>query len=660
MPDAAVVVDDHGSIVAANALAEALFGYPAGGLSGEFIDHLVPERLRSSHAVHRATYSSHPTHRPMGAGPELWGKRRDGSEFPVDISLAPLGVPERSLTLAAARDLTRRRADWAELGRLAAIVSASEDAIVSMDLNGTVTSWNPGAQRLLGYRAEEIVGRPIFRLVPTEHRGEVEEHLTRLRAGIRMSTRDTGRLRKNGEKVDVSESMSVIRDASGKPTGFAWLMRNVTERKLAELEQRRMLAETQRRERWIAAISEIRLSLLAGGGLGEWFELIARRVCELAGTESSAILLAPEGPGPMTIAASEGELMSRLRAEDIAVDELIFGTVLTSGETWTSSRFTRTDSEPTGDASAREHPGHRGNSLQEDHSLGQDFSTRQDRSLHRDLNIENEAWPRSEDRVLIGPLMVAPLPTLHGTGGVLVVSRAPGWEEFDSEDARMVESLAQQAGLAMEIARSQANREQLALVADRERIARDLHDHVIQKLFAVGMTLQAAIHSITDKQVLERINDSVEELDTTIRDVRSAIFSLEVRAAEHVETSACSRILEASSVAAGGLGFQPRLQFDGPVDARLPEELLPDVLEVIRESLSNAACCAASTVEVRIQVHDDLVITVTNDGQLPDGTTDSIGLARIHARAERRGGSMSVGPVDDHSTRIEWRVPLPG
>jgi PAS domain S-box-containing protein len=606
MPDAALVVDDHGSIVAANALAEALFGYPAGGLSGEFIDHLVPERLRSSHAVHRAIYSSHPKHRPMGAGPELWGKRRDGSEFPVDISLAPLGVPERSLTLAAARDLTRRRADWAELGRFAAIVSASEDAIVSMDLDGTVTSWNPGAQRLLGYRAEEIVGQPVFRLVPTEHRGEVEEHLTRLRAGIRVPARDTGRLHKNGEKVDVSESMSVIRDASGKPTGFAWLMRNITERKLAELEQRRLLAEAQRRERWITAISEIRLSLLAGGGLGEWLELVARRVCELASTESSAILLTPEGHGPMTIVASQGELMSRLRAEDIAVDGSIFGAALTSGETWSSSRSTRTDSEPA------------------------------------------------------GPLMVTPITTLHGTGGVLVVSRAPGREEFDSEDARMVESLAQQAGLAMEIAGAQANREQLALVADRERTARDVHDHVIQKLFAVGMTLQAAIRSITDKRALERINDTIEELDTTIRDVRSAIFSLEVRAAEHVKTSACSRILEVSSVVAGELGFQPRLQFDGPVDARLPEELLPDVLEVIRESLSNAACCAASTVEVRIQVRDDLVITVTNDGRVPDGTTDSTGLTRIHARAERRGGSMSVGPVDDHSTRIEWRVPLPG
>jgi signal transduction histidine kinase len=456
-----------------------------------------------------------------------------------------------------------------------------------------------------------------------------------------MSTLDTRRLRKDGEKVDVSESMSVIRDTSGEPIGFTWLMRDVTEHKLAELEQRRLLVETQRRERWIAAISEIQLSLLAGGGLGEWLKLIVQRVCELADTEGAAILLAPQSPGPMTVTAFEGEPMSRLRAEDVAVDGSIFGAVLTSGETWTSSDLARTDGEPTGDAMVQEHP------------------TRRDHCVRRNLDVNIGTWPRSEDRALIGPLMLAPLTTSHGTGGVLLVSRAPGRKAFDDEDARMVESFAQEAGLAVEIARARSDREQLALVADRERIARDLHDHVVQRLFKVGMTLQAAIHSITDTRVLERINDSVEELDATIRDVRSAIFSLEVRAAEYVETSTCSRILEAASVAASGLGFQPRLQFDGPVDTRVPEELVPDVLAVIRKSLSNAACHAASTVEVRIQVHDDLVITVTNDGRAHDGTTGSIGLTNMRARAESRRGSMSVGPADDHGTRIEWRVPLP-
>lgn len=224
----------------------------------------------------------------------------------------------------------------------------------------------------------------------------------------------------------------------------------------------------------------------------------------------------------------------------------------------------------------------------------------------------------------------------------------------------MVETLAQQAELALEFASAQSDRDQLALIADRERIARDLHDHVIQRLFAVGMALQAATHSITDSRALERINDSVEELDATIRDVRSTIFSLEIRAAQRVESSTRSRILDVASMAAESLGFQPRLQFDGPVDTRVPEEMVPDVLAVVRESLSNTARhAAASTVEVRIVVKDELVITVTDDGKGLEGATRSSGLANLRARAEGRSGTMLVSSTGERGTRLEWRVPLP-
>ena len=158
MPDAAIVADAIGLIVAANPGAESMFGYPPGALTGIAVDVLVPDRFRDRHAELRADYGAHPTQRPMGTGPELWAKRLDGTEFPADISLAPLGVPERPLTLAVVRDLTGRRSEWEAGAWLAAIVSSSEDAIVSMDMAGTLTTWNPGAQRLLGYSAEEIHG----------------------------------------------------------------------------------------------------------------------------------------------------------------------------------------------------------------------------------------------------------------------------------------------------------------------------------------------------------------------------------------------------------------------------------------------------------------------------------------------------------------------
>jgi PAS domain S-box-containing protein len=607
MPDAAVVVDKEGRITGANALAEALFGYPTGALTDKLVEQLVPERFRAGHAGHRSTYTAHPTQRPMGAGLDLWAKRRDGSEFPVDISLAPLGVPERPLTLAAVRDLTERQSEWEALGRLAAIVSATDDAIVSADLNGLVTSWNPGAQRLLGYRAEEMVGRPIFRLVSPELRGEFEEHLARVRAGLRVPPRDTRRMRKGGDHIDVSESMSLIRQPSGDPIGFAWLMTDVTERKRAEEELRRLLTETQRRERWLEAISEIRLNILAGSGLDEGLDLIARRTCELVDSDACVLVLSGEDKGTVVTAASAGAGLPAPSARPVEVGDDGFGGVLYSGETWAGEEMSMGSGEP--------------------------------------------ATP--------GPAVSAPLTTSRVTRGALVAARSKGRPFFERVEVRIVESLAQQAALAIEIASARKDVEQLALVADRERIARDLHDHVIQRLFAVGMALQAATHSISDSRALDRVTDSIEELDATIRDVRSTIFSLELRASERAETSPRSKVIDIATKAAAALGFQPRLQFDGPVDTRLPEEVVPDMLAVIRESLSNAARHArASVVEVQVNVHDELVVAVSDDGLGMQGVNRLSGLSNMRARAERRGGSMTISANGGRGTRIEWRVPL--
>jgi len=335
------------------------------------------------------------------------------------------------------------------------------------------------------------------------------------------------------------------------------------------------------------------------------------------------------------VAAFEGDSMARLLELEIPLEGSVFGSVVMSGETWASSRQGSVEGAFVGAS-----PG--GNGFGTVRAAGTD------------------TWPQPDDRSLLGPLIMAPIATSHGIGGLIAVSRAPSRQEFDAEDVRMVESFAQQAALAVEIARAQTDRDQLALIADRERIARDLHDHVIQRLFAVGMSLQAAAHSITDTRTLERISESVEELDATIRDVRSTIFSLELRATQRVEMSARSRILDIVSKAADVLGFQPRLQFDGPVDTRVPDEMVHDLLAVVRECLSNTARHAgASTVSVKVEVHGDLVITVQDDGRGPEGATRSSGLANLRARAEARGGSMTMGRAGERGTRVEWRVPLP-
>ena len=454
MPDAAIVADAAGKIVAANPAAESVFGYPSGSLTGIAVDVLVPDRFAEDHAAHRASYIAHRTPRPMGAGPELWAKRLDGSEFPAHISLAALGVSEPPLTLAVVRDLTGRRAEWGAGAWLAAIVSSSEDAIVSMDLSGTLTTWNPGAERLLGYSADEICGEPVSRLVPASLRADVDEQMARVRAGVHIPSRDTARVHKNGLEIEVAESLSLIREPTGDSTGISAVMRDITARKRAERELRRLLVDGQRRERWLGSISEVRLSMLAGGGLEQWLALIARRVSELSDADGVAVsVIAQEDDSMLEVIATHGVVVQPLRGRRFPIEDSAAGRVFTSGRS----------AVPT-DPSAL--PGI-------------------DRA---------DATP-----VGLGPLLLVPITTSHGNDGVLAVVRLVGRAALSPEEIRVVESFGQQAGLAIELDRAQNDREQLAVLGDRERIARDLHDHVVQRLFAVGMALQAASHSITDR-----------------------------------------------------------------------------------------------------------------------------------------------------------------
>ncbi len=615
MPDAAIVADAGGMIVAANSGAESTFGYPPGALTGIAVDVLVPDRFRSDHSRYRDTYVAHPTQRPMGSGPELWATRLDGTEFPADISLAPIGAPERPLTLAVVRDLSERRAQWEAGAWLAAIVSSSEDAIVSMDMTGTLSTWNPGAQRLLGYSAEEICGQPVARLVPESLRADFEEQMARVRGGMHIPTRDTVRLHKNGYELEVAEALSLIREPTGASTGISAVIRDITERKRAERELRRLLVDGQRRERWLGSISEVRLSMLAGGGLDQWLALIAQRASELSDADGITVsVVADHDDTLLEVIATHGAPVLALWGQLLPIEGSAAGRVFTSGRSTIAT-----------DSSA---------------VLGVD---------------QADAVPTG-----LGPLLLVPITTSHGRDGVLGVVRLVGRTAFSPEEIRLVESFGQQAGLAIELDRAQNDREQLAVLGDRERIARDLHDHVVQRLFAVGMALQAASRSITDTTALDRIGESIEELDATIRDVRSTIFSLALRTDDRVGTSTRARLLDVTSLAAQGLGFQPRLQFDGPVDTRVPEELVPDALAVVREGLSNAARHArASRVEVRVDVNNDLTITVTDNGVGIGPITRSSGLANLRARAEAHGGSMTVEKVDKRGTRLRWNVPLP-
>jgi len=252
-PDALVAVEGNGEITQINSQAEELFGYRRDELLGQKIEVLVPERYRRPHQGHRENFAHNPQVRRMGAGLDLYGRRKDGSEFPVEISLSPISIGGRRLALSAIRDITDRKQIEEELrrahselsrrtaqeigayrGQLASIVDSSEDAIIGKDLSGIITAWNKGAERIYGYTRDEIVGKNISILAPTDRPDEIPQILEKIRRGEAIEHFESMRVTKDGRRLNVSISVSPIRDGNGRVTGASAIARDITAQKRAE------------------------------------------------------------------------------------------------------------------------------------------------------------------------------------------------------------------------------------------------------------------------------------------------------------------------------------------------------------------------------------------------------------------------------------------
>lgn len=609
VPDAAVVVDDQGQIVGANGLAESVFGYSVEELKGAPVERLIPERFRHPHRYHRISYADAPRARPMGVGLELAGRRRDGTEFPVDISLAPVTGGDRPLVIAAIRDATERRAATAAQAQLAAIVTSSQDAIVSMTVEGKVTSWNPGAERIFGYSPAEMAGVHVSRVIPPDTSAGFEELLAAVMAGTPATPRDTEWLRRDGTRLHVAVSVSPVRDAAGQLLGFSALLRDITERKEAEAELRRLLAEEQRQERWQAATSEIRLSLLSGTDLHESLAMMCRWASDLLDADTAAVVISEDGQ--LRLAAGSGA-SSHLAGLSLSPERSLAGRVVASGM------------------------------IERVAGLGSELTIELPRQY---------AGPT-------GPAIGVPIVSDRGGSGALVVVRSEGSPEFGPDADLVAEGLADQAALALELDRARDAHESLLLVGERERIARDLHDLVIQRLFATGIGLQSVLRLLDDPRAVERVTRSVEDLDATIREIRSTIFALEtpVSAASGLR----SEVLQLASSASESIGFEPTVRFDGPVDASVPDDVVPHLLAAVREALSNIGRHGgAKHVEVDLVVGGrTVVLTVTDDGIGMGDTPRRSGLANLRERAEGLGGAFDISSPPAGGTRLEWRAPL--
>jgi signal transduction histidine kinase len=371
------------------------------------------------------------------------------------------------------------------------------------------------------------------------------------------------------------------------------------------IDKARLYALAQRRYRWLTAATEITELLVGRVQRAAALELIARRAREASGADLVLILLYDEDAEALTV---EMDTSGTVTGASFEVAETGFGPAIS---------------------------GH-----------GHLIVDRLDRAA---------PWPGPvPDR----PATVVPLATADALHGLLVMvsgadDRADRAER--DEDLAMLGTFAGQAALAFERALAQQEREMLVILEDRERIARDLHDVVIQRLFATGMQLQTAAR-LARADVADRVNAAVDELDRTIRDIRSAIFELRTPVIAELRVE----LREVVAAAAGQLGFAPALELAGPLDSAVGDGLRADAVAVLREALSNVVRHAgASAVRVAVRVAaGTLTVEVADDGTgVPAGVHRS-GLDNLRDRAEKRGGTFEVQPNSPQGTVVTWRVPV--
>jgi two-component system, NarL family, sensor histidine kinase DevS len=248
-----------------------------------------------------------------------------------------------------------------------------------------------------------------------------------------------------------------------------------------------------------------------------------------------------------------------------------------------------------------------------------------------------------------------PIRGKEAIGSLYLADKQTG-DQFSEEDERLAVTLAAASGVAIDNARLQSRLEHVAVLQDRERIARELHDKVIQRLFAAGMTLQTTLPIAARTEVASRITQAVEEIDETIRDIRRTIFALETRSRRGVRVDIFAHVDAAREI----LGFTPDLRLEGPIDSAVPETTADHLLATLYEALSNVAQHAgASKVDVAVEAGDELLLEVADDGAgLPDRIEPGQGLRNMERRALELGGSATVRPGEGAGTLVEWRVPL--
>ncbi|MHB8172933.1 MAG: sensor histidine kinase [Nitrospirota bacterium] len=234
--DGIITINSDGSVVIFNPAAEKIFGYSKSEVIGKNVNMLMPEPYRFEHDAYLKNYLTTGRKKIIGIGREVRGRRKDGSEFPLDLAVTEMRVGGKRMFTGIIRDLTDKTKAEEAVSRLAAIVESSTDAIIGKSLEGNIFSWNWGAEKMYGYKAGEAIGRHISLIVPSGRIEEINRNFEVLQRGERVPSYETQRIRKDGSIVDISFTISPVKDSAGRVTGYSAIARDITENKKIEAE----------------------------------------------------------------------------------------------------------------------------------------------------------------------------------------------------------------------------------------------------------------------------------------------------------------------------------------------------------------------------------------------------------------------------------------
>ncbi len=378
------------------------------------------------------------------------------------------------------------------------------------------------------------------------------------------------------------------------------------------IENARLYAEAARREEWLEATAEITASLASGAGRVDALQTVADRAREIAAADVASVVVRGLGDH-LDLEVVSGVPSAPLAGDaPLTLQSSLAGAVIESGQTVVVP------------------------------------DARQDERVA--YHARPADWPE------LGPLVVVPLSTPDGGEGALTLAWTPDHvTAFHDVDVRLPERFAAHAALAMQVGRAREDREKLAVFEDRDRIGRDLHDLVIQRLFAIGLGLENTARMSEHVGVRERVASAVDDIDKTIKDIRRSIFALSV-SADSADVRAT--VLEMVERATKVLGFAPTLQFEGPVNSAVTSRTAPHLIAVLGEALTNVARHAeASSVWVVLSAGKEVVLTVGDDGCGIDPAARQSGLRNIRERAEDLGGRCVFESGPGAGTVVSWSVP---